>query len=250
MDVCVVFALRRESMCFRRQFPSHLRVSGAPFPVHFCGPTAQALLVLETGVGGDAATSAINWVLSNPIIGNVPYRPRLILSAGFSGALQEGQRVGDLVMATEVVDADGTVWPATWPVGIGATRISGGRLLCLSTLVGNPEEKRRLGRESMAVAVDMESGHLAKACHRAGVLFGALRVISDDLATPLSPRLIDVLKNGRVSPLRLIGALIRSPCLIGELWRLRGATQHAAQQLAAGLREILTPGSPCMLDSK
>jgi hypothetical protein len=119
----------------------------------------------------------------------------------------------------------------------------GGRLLCLPKLVGDPEEKRRFGRESTAVAADMESGHLARACQQAGVLFGALRVISDDLTTPLSPRLIDLLNGGRVSPIMLLGALIRSPGLMGELWRLRGATQTAAERLAMGLRAILTQSS-------
>jgi hypothetical protein len=38
--------------------------------------------------------------------------------------------------------------------------------------------------------------------------------------------------------------------LIGELWRLRGDTQLAARQLALGLREFLTLGSPWMSDSK
>jgi hypothetical protein len=102
----------------------------------------------------------------------------------------------------------------------------------------------------MALAVDMESGHLARACHEAGVLFGALRVVSDDLATSLSPRLIDILKSGRVSPMLLMSSLIRSPSLMGELWRLRGATKRAAQQLALGIREILTRGSPGITVSK
>jgi nucleoside phosphorylase len=251
-DPCVLFALRRESMFFRQEFPPQQRFAGAPCHARFCGPTWLTVLLLETGVGLDAATKAVDWLLSKPLFGNVTYRPKLVLSAGFSGALDANQRIGDLVLATEVIDAGDNVWPATWPgelpPGEWRPRLTRGRLLSIPALVGDPEEKRRLGRQYNALAVDMETAALARDCSKKGVPFGALRVISDDHSTPLSPRLVDVIKTGRVSPLRLAGAVLRSPRLIGELWRLSGQTRHAAQQLALALGEVLTLSLPWMDD--
>ena len=58
---------------------------------------------------------ALSWLLSGPPVDGVPYRPSLVLSAGFSGAVVAGLNVGDLILASEVCDADGVCRPATWP---------------------------------------------------------------------------------------------------------------------------------------
>src|SRR5438045_1697588 len=101
-DPCVVFALRREAVPFLREFRPHQRFAGAPCRARFCGPAWLTVLVLETGVGPQAMATALEWLLSKPMLDNVPYRPKLVLSAGFSGALDEKSQVGDIVLATEV----------------------------------------------------------------------------------------------------------------------------------------------------
>ena len=47
----------------------------------FAGPTWLTVLVLETGVGAAATEAALTWALGSPLFGNLPYRPRLVLSA-------------------------------------------------------------------------------------------------------------------------------------------------------------------------
>ena len=138
-------------------------------------------------------------------------------------------------------DGDGGSWLATWPPGTGP--YPRGRLLTVASLVGRPEEKRRLGERSGAVAVDMESAAVARLCHAAGVPFGCLRVISDDVDAPLSEALLGVLGAGRVQPGRLTAAVLRRPALIAELLRLGAHTRLAARRLAAGLEELLTPST-------
>ncbi len=243
-DPCVLFALRREAMFFRRQFRPHQRFAGAPCRAHFCGPSRLTVLVLETGMGPAAMERALGWVLGSPLFGNVPYRPRVVLSAGFSGALRLGMKVGDLVLATEVVDGAGNAWDATWPADLGPGEwrppLHRGRLLSVPELVGEADRKRALGEKTQALAVDMETAVVARLCSRAGVPFGCLRAISDDGATPLSPRLAGVLRGGRVAPGRLAAALLRQPALVGELYRLARDTRKAARLLALGLGELLT----------
>src|SRR5262249_27443494 len=114
-DPCVVFALDRESRAFCRQFPPQEPFPGAPCRARFCGPAWLAVLVLETGVGRERTERALSWLLEQPLLGNVPYRPKVLLSAGFSGAVQEGYTVGDIILATEVTDPEGQRWPVTWP---------------------------------------------------------------------------------------------------------------------------------------
>jgi hypothetical protein len=246
-DPCVVFALRREAAPFLREFRPQQRFPDSPCWARFCGPpelSALSVLVLETGLGAAAAEAAAEWLLKRPKLGGVPYRPKVVLAAGFAGALQPGVRVGDVLLATEVVDADGTCWPATWPAELPAGEwrppLHRGRVLTASRLVTTPEEKRALGERHQAAAVDMESVVLARACRRQGVPFGCVRAISDEADTALSPRLAEVLAGGRVAPGRLLAALAGSPRLAGELWRLARATRRAGRQLGMALGELLT----------
>jgi nucleoside phosphorylase len=199
------------------------------------------VLVVETGVGAAAMDKAMSWLLSGPPIDGVPFRPSLTLSAGFSGAIVPGLHVGDLFLASEVCDADGAFWPATWPDG--TSPLPRGRLLTVGSLVGRPEEKRRLGERSGAVAVDMETAVVARRCTAAGALFGCLRVISDDVDTPLSESLLALLHGGRVRPGALAAAVLRRPTLFAELMRLSRHTRLAARRLAAGLDQLLAPSS-------
>ena len=49
------------------------------------------------------------------VFGGISYRPKLVLCAGFAGALSHDLNVGDLVLADSIADTHDHVWPATWP---------------------------------------------------------------------------------------------------------------------------------------
>ena len=240
---CVVFALRREAMFFRRMRPRRRTFPAAPVPAAFHGDGPRTVLLLETGVGIAAMEAALSWLLSGPVVDGVPFRPTLVLSAGFSGALIPGLRIGDLILADSLCDGDGALATAVTAVPHPTATYRRGRLLTVASLVGRPEEKRLLGERNGAVAVDMESAVVARLCQAAGVPFGCLRVISDEVDAPLSEALLGVLGAGRVRPGRLIAAVLRRPALIAELLRLGAHTRTAARRLAEGLEELLTPST-------
>ena len=246
-DPCVLFAVRREALGFRREFRRNERFPGAPCPAYFCSPRELpelSVLVLETGIGAACARAALEWVLRQPVLENVPYRPKVVISAGFCGALRDGYRVGDVLVATEVTDGAGacrpTTWPGELPPGEWRPQLHRGRLLTVDRIVGPAEEKRRLGETHNADAVDMESAPLADLCRRADVPFGCVRAVSDDIATPLSPRLVSLLARSRVSAPRLLAAVAAGPGLLPELWRLWRDTRRAGEQLGQALGELLT----------
>jgi adenosylhomocysteine nucleosidase len=243
-DPCLLFALGRESAAFRREFRPTQRFPGAPCWARFCGPSWLSVLVLETGVGAARTERALNWLLDAPKLGIVPYRPKLILSVGFAGALHAGYRVGDIILATELVDTDGETWKTTWPQqpleGEWWPPLHRGRILSVARIIGSPEEKRTLGEKHAAIAVDMESASVARRCTELGVPFACVRAISDDSNTLLSPRLAALLRDGRVDSLRLLGSLVTQPRMVGELWRLARQTTYAGEQLGKALGELLT----------
>ena len=158
---CVVFALRREAMYFRRTRPRRRPFPGAPVPAAFHGDGPRTVLLLETGVGIAAMEAALSWLLSGPTLDGVPFRPTTVVSAGFSGALVPGLGRGDLILADSVCDGDGCATAV--PAVLHSTHRRG-RLLTVASLVGRPEEKRRLGERSGAVAVDMETAVVARLC--------------------------------------------------------------------------------------
>jgi adenosylhomocysteine nucleosidase len=243
-DPCLLFALRREAQPFYREFRPQQRFPGAPCPARFCGPEWLSVLVLETGIGSKCAAEAVSWALGGPMLEQVPYRPKVVIAAGFGGALQDSLAVGDVVLATEVVDEAGTCWPTTWPGDLPAGEwrppLHRGRLLSVETLAAEAAQKNSLGQTHAALAVDMESAAVARLCSRRDVPFGCVRAISDTLPTSLSPLLVPLFADSRVSPLRLARAVLKSPRLAGELWRLLGATQKAGLQLQKALGELLT----------
>jgi hypothetical protein len=252
-DPCLLFAFRRESRPFLKEFRPHQRFPDAPCWARFCGPSWLPVLVLETGIGPARMQKALTWLLTQPQLENVPYRPQLILSAGFSGALTDQLNVGDVVLATEVADDQGNLWPVPWPGELPPGRwrppLHRGRLLCLPRIVGGVEEKRGLGQQYAALAVDMETAVVARLCREHNISFGCVRAISDDVRTPLSPQLVALLSEDSISLLRAIATLIVSPRLIRECWRLAGQTRLAAQQLGKALGELLTLTLPLDLQA-
>jgi adenosylhomocysteine nucleosidase len=243
-DPCVLFAMHRESAAFLREFRPRQRFPDAPCRARFCGEAWLSVLVLETGMGMAAAQKTMEWLASGPRVGNVAYRPKVVLCAGFAGGLQENLDVGDVVLASEVLDVEGQRWPATWPPELppGEWRppLHRGSVLCSPRLVADSKEKRELGHKFGSLAVEMESAVVAQFCKRADIPFGCVRAISDTVQTSLSPRVVSLLSGSGVSPVAVAAGMLRAPGLAGELWRLAKQTRLAADQLGKALGELLT----------
>src|SRR5215471_10093472 len=160
-EPCLLFALARESRAFRREFPPTQRFPGAPCRAWFCGPAWLSVLVMETGVGATRTERALKWLFDVPRLGVVPYRPKLVISAGFAGSLHAEYRVGDIILASEVVDADGCVrstsWPGRLPEGEWRPVLNRGRLVTFDRIAATTADKLALAEKHGAVAVDMES---------------------------------------------------------------------------------------------
>ena len=137
--------------------------------------------VLLTGISGSKASAAVRRRLKE-----TPFR--LVISAGFAGATQPGFRLGDLILASEVLDVRlNRIWIP--PVQLKSDgRFSGGRLATVERPLAAPEEKQRFGALHGAVAVDMETAAVAAAASEAGVPWMALRAVLDPVEIPLAIR--------------------------------------------------------------
>ena len=193
--VWIIFALEREAAPFRRLTRDSPEVR-----------------ILVSGVGGHRARISADVVIRE-------FSPRLLIAAGFCGALIPTLRVGDIVTSPRIVTVD--------------------------SLVSDPAEKRRLAELHSADAVDMESAAIAEVCAAKSVEFLAVRAVSDTSDTALSPELVRLLSGGNVSVLKVCRALVRKPSLLREFMRLRRDTKLAARNLAEALVKVIgeRPGS-------
>jgi len=245
MYPCILFALRREAQPFYRSFPVRRPLSPAPCPAWLCGTSLQRVLVLESGVGAERCGQALRWLTESYLPGQGLLQPLFLVAAGFAGALRAECKVGDVILATEVVDQGGRRWPRhpeAGEAGREGTLWRHGGVLSTANMIGDPHEKRQLGERFGAVAVDMESAVAARFCAERGIPFSCVRVISDAVDTPLSPQLVRLLSGSEVRVANLLVALARSPGLVFELWRLARDTRRAAQRLARALVHLLGRG--------
>jgi len=111
--------------------------------------------------------------------GELPEGP--LVSFGLAGGLHDGLDCGEVLDATRVVDADGSVLWEGGPLGAPGART--GTIVVVDAVLDSPEERRRLHERTGADAADMESGALA----RSGRLAGCLRAISDTPSRTLGP---------------------------------------------------------------
>jgi adenosylhomocysteine nucleosidase len=219
----------------------------------------QPLSVAWAGAGAAGASRAAEALLQGGA--------EALLAVGFAGALSPSLRPGDLLLATEVIEPEGDRWPADpqWLAAFremlpacrggdpsamisrakrsrSCPRLYLGKLVTAAQVVATAAEKRRLGEEMGALAVDMESAAVARRAAEAGVPMLALRAITDgaDESLPLDFALCFD-SDGQFHHLRLIGLLARRPRAVGGLIRLGRHSSQAGQSLASFLAGTL-PG--------
>ncbi|MBI3860476.1 MAG: 5'-methylthioadenosine nucleosidase [Planctomycetia bacterium] len=188
----------------------------------------------QSGMGPKAARLATQALIDG-------HSPAWIVSAGFSGALQSGMKIGDIVVGDSIVDVEGTQvsidlkMPANPAAGLHV-----GRLLTVDRMVRTIAEKQELAQQHAAIAVDMESLAVAQVCREAKTKFLAVRVISDDLSVDLPKEILSVVGTAGTARWGAVaGAIFKRLGSVQDLWRLREQAQGAAERLATFLDGVV-----------
>ena len=200
------------------------------------------------GMGAERAAAALQWLVEHERLWGV-------LSIGFAGGLQPELTTGDVVLADRIqawsacaVPKGGAVEGTfvtpnarlTWLAAAAAERAGllrhRGLLLSHTTLVPGALDKHILGRDTGALAVDMESYCLGSLAAAHGLPFISMRAILDACDTAL-----DLPLNGLTTPdggVRLRGAawaIMRQPGLLKSFWTLWHLSRFTQRQLAVWL---------------
>ena len=167
--------------------------------------------------GGDAV------LLENRLQTALAEGARRILSIGICGALAPDLRVGDAVLASEVVVGE-DVYPthAAWTKEL-ARRLPNAIIAPMAGMNGmsaDRDSKARLHASTRAWASDMESHVAARIASSSGLPFAALRVVSDAAHRTLPPAARVALKPcGGIDLVSVLRSLLRAPLQIPALIR-------------------------------
>lgn len=167
------------------------------------------------GIGAEPARRAAEAVIAL-------YRPAIIYSAGFAGALDPKLRIGDPLAPRRVVNAgDGS------SIDTG----QGEGVLVSFALVASSGQRAKLAEAYGAQAVDMEAAAVAKTAEARGVSFAAIKAISDerDFAMPEMERFIGA--DGRFKTGKFAFSVAMRPWMWGATFRLARNSRRASQTL-------------------
>lgn len=233
-----VFALGIESGGLEDLLSEPVTVSGHGFVATRGVLARRNVVVVRSGAGTDAAAAATEALIQG-------HHPEWIVSAGFAGALVPELGRNDLLMADSLADLSGnrlTIDLKVDPAELAQTpRLHVGRLLTADHVVRLPSEKRELGQNHEAVAVDMETFAAAEVCRQRQVRFLAVRVIIDAVDDELPPD-VQTLTKQKTTAARLgaaFGAVVNRPGSVKDMYRLRENALVASDRLAKFLHSTL-----------
>jgi len=163
-------------------------------------------------------------------------RAEYLISFGIAGALSPDLRPGDIILSDEVIEddrrwvSDQALRPRIAELArqIGAIE---GPVLGARRIVATKAAKARAWHETGALAVDMESGIVARAAAAVGIPFLVLRAVADPAERVLPPAaLVPLGADGRPEIPRIVASVLRKP---SQLKGLFGLAQEARRALAA-----------------
>ncbi len=236
--VLVTFALPDESRALAKRLVGKRAVAPAGRLPLFAGECAgRQVALVHTGVGDSAACrERLDFALrgADEGIGKVA----LVVSSGYTGALQPGLAVGDLILGENLSNpglaANAARLLAGWPLHSGA-------LTTQPRVAETPAQKAALASETGALAVDMESGWIAAACAQAAIPMLCLRVVSDgsDQAFPAPGDILFDVARQRPRYVALPLWLLLHPRRIQPFVRFVRGLAPAQANLARALEHLL-----------
>jgi adenosylhomocysteine nucleosidase len=182
---------------------------------------AHEVTLAANGAGWRRAAAAVDAACRHS-------RPDAVLNVGFCGALDDGLRHYDIVMATGIA-APGRNYAAK--ALSGSTAHSG--IVCSADhVIQTADEKRRL-RQSGAIAVEMEAAGVAERTEELGIPFSCIRIVTDTAGENMANDFNAALRSdGHFATMIILRGALRQPMVrFPELIRLRNRCSRASRIL-------------------
>lgn len=183
-------------------------------------------LVIPGGIGYEAAKRAAQAVVRE-------FRPQMMVSAGFAGALIGTLKVGSVFLPNVIIDGrNGMEYRCNFGEGI----LGGGILVSAAQIAGS-ESKRELAEKFHALAVDMEAAAVAEVAQEEGIGFRCVKAISDEAGFPMPPMNRFVSPEGGFNVSGFAAWAIVRPAVWSPVIALARNSKLASRALCAWLQE-------------
>lgn len=215
--------------------PPIVVVTGMAFEARIARRVEKTLAVAVAGPGAVDAQRLVEAARQHGARG--------VISFGVCGGLKPGLAAGRLIVPSSIVtDHERLPVDGKWHARLVArladkVAVETGELFSSPRAIANVADKAACHDRTAAVAVDMESGPLARAAQARNMAFIAFRVISDDAGTSLPQAAVACARrDGGITPWPLVRALLVMQTTPGEVYRLVSQTGAAKSRLAASAR--------------
>jgi adenosylhomocysteine nucleosidase len=222
IKIGIISAMEREVARFISGWNS-IRLLRTPLVMRTDGPNETAYLA--SGIGREPGIAASEALVA-------AFKPDVLISAGFAGALITDRKVGDEVLVGIVVD--GTTGESF------RTESSSNRRIVSSGFIANRDAKLELHSRYDAEAVDMEGAAVGTVAKRHGIPFYAVKTISDELDFPMLPFGSFVDRQGKFRIAGFLGHVSLRPTHWPGLIRMGRNSSKAAAKLRSELEHLTT----------
>jgi adenosylhomocysteine nucleosidase len=160
---------------------------------------------------------------------------RGVISIGLAGALSPHLKVGEVVIADDIMTgAERWQCHEAWRIRLLSRlpHAHQGQIFGSDVIIEKAETKSGLYDATGALAVDMESQVAARFAARRNLPLAALRVISDDAGHILPPAALVAMKpDGGIALGKVLGSLFRRPGQVPSLIRTARSSNKAFAEL-------------------
>jgi adenosylhomocysteine nucleosidase len=198
------------------------------------------ILLIHSGAGAENAHKAAELAVSKGAT--------KLMSWGCAAALSPNLKMGDLVLAESIIDSNGQEISvnATWHqhaktvLGSEITAYKGA-LIASERMVSTAQAKQEIFEKTGAIALDMESGAIAKVATHYALPFLVIRAIADPASMDLPNALENALnEKGEVAISRIIKSLVLNPKEIPHLIQIGQYFQIAKKTLSNVAKQLPT----------
>lgn len=222
----------------KKSFPNYKRDSGIDVPFYDLGSGVQ---LCQIGLGSERAAHNVKKLLDT-----LTPKPKLVVHFGLAGGLDPRLKVGDLVLPDKILcEAGGLIAIDAGLLKNAArglrTAFFSGSLYSSSSVLETPDQKQKIYKETLALAVDMESFTVAILCRERGISYVSIRAIFDpfdwNLADLAAAQSIDA--GGEVNKKGLAIGVCKNPRLLLGLPKYQRAASFANKVITRALLEFV-----------
>ena len=237
-DVAVICADPAESMGLRGLLREVLTTRCASLLEHAGQLGGRRVVIAEGGSGAGQAVTATEDIIQM-------HQPRWVIAAGFATALSATLEHEHLLMADPVMDQAGnrlelgTRWDE---VAIEREKeLHLGSLLSLEQVAHTPRERRHLARSHGALALDIESIGVARACRAQQVPCMVVRVITETLDEEFPSEVTTLIQQNTTAGKlgAFTGAMFGRFSSVKDIWQLKDRAYRASDRLGRYLASVI-----------